>query len=121
MRFLRGRCAPGAGMRGGICMRGSLRSCGRIKGSFMSNLHELKCWPELFDPVINGEKRFDVRRNDRGFLVGDALLLREWDPETSKYTDRAAIVWVPYIVEGGQFGIADDHVVMSIELASVIV
>ena len=44
--------------------------------------HILKCWPEFFQPTLNGLKRFELRRDDRpeGFQVGDELLQREWDP-----------------------------------------
>ena len=44
--------------------------------------HELKCWPEFFEPTLRGIKRFELRRDDRGgFQVGDELLLKEWNPE----------------------------------------
>ena len=40
--------------------------------------HELKIWPEYFDPVEAGLKTFEIRKNDRGFAMGDRLLLREF-------------------------------------------
>ena len=40
--------------------------------------HELKCWPEFFEPTAAGVKTFEIRRNDRGFKVDDWLHLREW-------------------------------------------
>jgi hypothetical protein len=43
-------------------------------------LHALKCWPEFFAAILGGQKRHEVRHDDRGFKVGDRLLLREWDP-----------------------------------------
>ena len=43
-------------------------------------VHELKIWPEFFEPVASGVKTFEVRRDDRGFAVGDRLRLREWEP-----------------------------------------
>lgn len=61
-------------------------------------VHELKCWPQFFEPIACGEKRHDLRRaTDRSFLVGDHLLLREFDPETEQYTGRTQIVEVTYI------------------------
>lgn len=51
--------------------------------------HSLKIWPEPFQAVLDGRKTAEFRRemNDAGdqiermFEVGDALLLREYDPE----------------------------------------
>lgn len=43
--------------------------------------HRLKILPEFYDPVVNGEKTFEVRLNDRGYQVGDVLVLCEWWPE----------------------------------------
>jgi hypothetical protein len=41
-------------------------------------VHELKTSHKLFVDVYNGVKKFDVRYNDRGFAVGDTLLLKEY-------------------------------------------
>lgn len=45
--------------------------------------HDLKTDPEVFDAVACGQKTFEIRRDDRGFRVGDSLLLRR-----TKYTGR---------------------------------
>jgi len=49
--------------------------------------HELKTWPQFFQPILNGIKRFELRRDDRleSFQVGDELLLKEWDPATFEH------------------------------------
>jgi hypothetical protein len=44
----------------------------------MRTTHELKIWPEYFAQVRNGRMKFQLRRNDRDFKVGDQLLLKEW-------------------------------------------
>jgi hypothetical protein len=49
---------------------------------------ELKSWPKFFQPIINQTRTHELRRNDRNFKVGDQLILREYDPDESKYTGR---------------------------------
>lgn len=70
-------------------------------------LHELKTWPEYFQPIINKEKMFDVRNNDRNFQIGDILRLREFRPhETIEngirknhgYTGREIRVRILYVL-----------------------
>lgn len=61
--------------------------------------HELKTWPEYFEPVCSGVKRFEYRKNDRDFQVGDILWLREYDPATDKYSGRAIFVEVTYVLK----------------------
>ena len=41
--------------------------------------HELKTLLEFYRAVECGAKTFEVRRNDRGFMIGDVLHLLEWD------------------------------------------
>ena len=44
-----------------------------------SVIHELRISPWSFDAVLSGAKPFEVRPDDRGYKVGDILILREWD------------------------------------------
>lgn len=44
--------------------------------------HELKIWPMYYEAVIDGRKKFELRKDDRGgYKVGDTLKLREWSPD----------------------------------------
>lgn len=47
----------------------------------------MKIRAEYFESWLKGHKRCEIRANDRGFKVGDELVLREWDGK--KYTGRA--------------------------------
>lgn len=42
--------------------------------------HRLKTWPGPFAALLEGTKTFELRRDDRGYAVGDVLDLIEWDP-----------------------------------------
>ena len=47
-----------------------------------------KIWPEYFELVSSGKKKFELRLADFDIKEGDTLLLEEWDPKTSQYTGR---------------------------------
>lgn len=79
----------------------------------MGFLHQLKTYPEYFKKVTDGSKKFEIRKNDRNYRVGDTLELCEYVPDHG-YTGRRIKVNVTYILHGGQFGIEEDVVVMSI-------
>jgi len=40
--------------------------------------HELRIRPQYFQAVIDGKKRFLIRKNDREFQEGDTVELREY-------------------------------------------
>ncbi len=58
----------------------------------MSKEHELKIRPEYFKAAKAGDKTCEVRKNDRGFKVGDTLRLREYQP--CKFCDGSGTRWV---------------------------
>ena len=60
---------------------------------------EKKAWPELFEDVLSGKKKFDLRVADFDVQVGDILLMKEWDPETKQYTGREVKKEVGYILK----------------------
>lgn len=78
--------------------------------------HELKCLPAFFLAIAVGDKCCEIRRNDRGFEVGDDLLLREWSAETG-YTGADLHVRVTHIVSAFD-GLRDGYVAMSVEALS---
>ena len=75
--------------------------------------HELRCWPESFQPVSDGSKTLELRRDDRGYAVGDMIYLREYDPLRPGYTGETITVQITHIVRGGEW-LAPVYVALSI-------
>lgn len=77
--------------------------------------HELKTWPEFFARLVARKKRCELRRDDRGFRVGDTLVLREYDPALRGYTGNATTVKVTDIIRDvPQFGLEPGYCILSI-------
>ena len=56
-----------------------------------------KIWPEYFEAVMTGKKKFELRLNDFEIHEGDTLVLEEWDPKTKEYTGRKVEKKVTYV------------------------
>ena len=80
----------------------------------MTQTHELKIWPEYYNAILDGRKKFELRKADRNFKVGDYIHLKEWEPLNEKYTEREALVRITYILEGQH--VIPGYCLMSIEL-----
>ena len=85
-------------------------------------IYELKTHPQYFSMVFAGSKKFEVRKNDRNYQLGDELLLKEFVPKgfyedglnDEQYTGRILHRRIDYILKGGQFGIEEGYCVMSL-------
>lgn len=73
--------------------------------------HVLKTLPKFFDKVAEGTKTAELRKNDRGFKVGDYVMLIRADGSSkpASFTRR-----ISHIVEGGQYGLAQDFCMLSL-------
>ena len=78
-------------------------------------MHVLKTWPDEFQAVADGKKTAEFRVDDRGFNVGDDLILCEYDPNLRCITGRRVYVFVTHVVRGPAFGIPEGCVMMSIK------
>ncbi len=85
-------------------------------------VHELKSWPIYFKPVWSGEKRFEIRINDRDFKTGQYLMLKEYVPEWQEtslarpYTGREIMAVIKYVMPGDEFvGVLKSFAIMTIE------
>lgn len=64
--------------------------------------HELKTVQPYFDAVADGSKTFEIRKNDRGFKVGDRLRLREYNPAGDSYSGTSVYADITYITDYAQ-------------------
>lgn len=78
--------------------------------------HDLKTWPRAFSAVLNGNKKYEIRVNDRNFQEGDELYLREWSPDTQRYSGRHILAVISYMTRGGEWGLPADLCVMSLRV-----
>lgn len=59
--------------------------------------HDLKTLPSFYAAVISGKKRFEIRKNDRNFQVGELIRLLEWDGED--YTGEERYAQIIYLTD----------------------
>ncbi len=84
--------------------------------------HRLKTWPEPFQAIWDGIKAFELRKDDRLFVIGDELRLIEWVPGAAGHvaypTKRTILCDVNYMIRNsGPFpGIEAGYVLMGIRV-----
>ncbi|MGE4537644.1 MAG: DUF3850 domain-containing protein [Desulfovibrio sp.] len=89
----------------------------------MGIMHELKTDSCVFQAVYDGEKTWEIRKDDRNFCVGDDLVLRETQHTGQEirqgkpliYTGRVLIVHVTYVFSGPAYGLKAGWCIMSIK------
>ena len=76
----------------------------------------LKSWPTYFEGLWTKNKVAEIRKDDRGsgFMPGDLLILREYDPKTDKYSGREVHAKVLYVQYG--IGLQDGYAALSLEI-----
>lgn len=93
-----------------------------------ARVHELKTWAVYWDAVEDGDKNFEVRKNDRFFQPGDTVKLRRWNPgrvpacyetrdgECSHFVqERGTLLFtIGAILQGGQFGLEPGYCAFSL-------
>lgn len=77
-------------------------------------IHELKTLPEFFQPIKSGIKQFEIRLDDRKFMVGDTLILQEYTKEKG-YTGDEQYRTVTYTLTGERWGIKPGYIIMGIK------
>lgn len=78
--------------------------------------HDLKIRPMYYRDVVSERKTFEIRKNDRGFNVGDILHLREYLEygDKGEYTGNSCYVKVTYILTSFE-AISSPYCVLSVK------
>ena len=85
-------------------------------------IHELKTDPLVFAESWNDKKRFEIRKDDRNFEIGDILVLKEtkYTGEEMKngkplfYTGFELKVKITYKLPVGSYGLEKEWTVLSV-------
>lgn len=73
--------------------------------------HELKILPQYFEAVCKGIKRFELRKDDRNYQVGEIVILREWDG--IEYTGDIFVTEIKYILRDcPQYGLMEGYCIL---------
>lgn len=83
--------------------------------------HVLKTDPAVFQDVLDGKKTFEIRFNDRGYQVGDLVVLKETkftgqqmkSGEPLVYTGREIQKRISYFLSG--YGLHEGWVILGIQ------
>lgn len=87
-------------------------------------IHAKKVLPEYFEPLRDGRKRFELRREDPSepcYAVGDYLALNEYEPGRAGdldglYTGRCLLYQITYVLHNAEL-LAPGCVALGLKLA----
>lgn len=80
--------------------------------------HDLNVFHDYWDPLLSGDRTFDVRLDDRGFQRGDIVVYHKLEKNSKFVRDEEynpVHFRISWILSGGKFGIEAGHVAFSIE------
>ena len=81
------------------------------KKAIKNKVHELKIIPKYYKDLESGLKDFELRKDDRGFKIGDKILLKEFTA-TNGYTGNEIEKEIGYIFEESAFGLKQGFVIL---------
>lgn len=78
--------------------------------------HKKKTWPEFHQALITGEKKFELRKDDCNYEVGDYFISDEWDPANEWHTGSTIVFEIIYVLRDAQkFGLKKGYVILGLE------
>jgi ParB-like chromosome segregation protein Spo0J len=79
-------------------------------------VHEIKIATSFYEDVASRKKTFELRKNDRGYKVGDGLKMLEFN--NGKFTGRTIEAVITYMLEE-YTGLQEDYCILGIETLKV--
>lgn len=76
-------------------------------------VHDIKIAASYYDDVVSGRKRFELRKNDRGYKVGDSLKMLEFDD--GKHTGSIIDADIIYMLEE-YAGLEEGYCILGIDI-----
>lgn len=74
--------------------------------------HYIKCETEYFQAIERGEKKFELRKNDRNYKVYDMLYLEE-TVNGVKTGRKLPAFEIQYVFYGGKYGLNKDYCIIN--------
>lgn len=82
--------------------------------------HTIKTHAELYHRVKSGEKRFDIRKDDRNYQCGDTVTLEYFDsPAAPPHGNEPLDFRIGFVLRGGQYGLEPGYVAFQLEEAEL--
>lgn len=77
-------------------------------------IHELKIIPKYFDDIKSDKKRFEIRKDDRDYKVGDLITLKEY--KDGQYTGKEINnIPIRYILrDATEYGLMDGYCILGL-------
>lgn len=87
-------------------------------------VHELKTDCSVYEAAIAGNKPYEIRKNDRGFAVGETLWLRETQSTGVEmragaplaFTGRECRRKVTHVLHGAEYGVVDGFAILAVTI-----
>lgn len=77
-------------------------------------VHNLKCESVHFRDVWEGRKKAEIRRDDRGFEIGDGIML--WETKSGEKTGSRIMLIITHILRNvPEYGLRDGFCIISFE------
>ena len=77
--------------------------------------HEVKILEQYANRNNEGEKPWELRKNDRDYKVGDWIRFHIIDDETNELTGFSYRRKITYLFEGGEYGLGKGFCIMTVK------